>query len=196
MVLFVLGITGRRGSGKDTVANYLSKKHGFRVLTFTDDVLAPMLKSMGKKITRENLIELGMDMRKTFGGNAALVPTLCEMIGREGLWVVSGVRFPGEVRYFRYNFGEKFRLVSVECAAKKRFERLKNRGTKGEKGMSYQEFMKIEKEPTEKPIDRVMKMAKFVLKNNRAKSDLHRQVEKLYQKLGIERPSDSRKVNK
>ncbi|NIO22761.1 MAG: AAA family ATPase [Candidatus Aenigmarchaeota archaeon] len=185
MVLLVLGITGRRGCGKDTVAQYLSKKYGFRVLTFTDDVLAPMLKSMGKGVTRENLIELGMDMRKTFGGNAALVPALCERIGREGLWVVSGVRFREEVEYFRYNFGENFRLVSVECSAKKRFERLKKRGTKGEKGMSYQEFEKIEKEPTEKPINGVMKMARFSLNNNRTESDLHKEIDKLCRKLKI-----------
>jgi len=186
MVLFVLGITGRRGSGKDTVANYLSKKYGFRVLTFTDDVLAPMLKSMGKKVTRENLIELGMDMRETFGGDAALVPALCERIGREGLWAISGVRFSDEVEYLRYNFGDNFRLVSIGCSAKKRFERLKRRGTKGEERMSYSEFVKIEKSPTEKPIEKTMKMAKFRLDNNKTFSDLYRQVDKLHQKLGLE----------
>jgi dephospho-CoA kinase len=183
MKLSVLGITGRRGAGKDTAANYLSKKYGFRVLTFTDDVLAPMLKSMGKEVTRNNLIGLGMDMRKTFGGNAALVPALCEMIGREGLWAVSGVRFPEEVEYFRYNFGENFTLISVECDPKRRHERLKRRGTKGERKMSYREFEEIEKSPTEKPIDRVMKMAKFVLDNNRTKNDLYRQIERIYKKF-------------
>jgi len=185
MGLFVLGITGKRGSGKDTIAHYLSKKYGFRVLTFTDDVLGPMLKSMDKKVTRENLIELGMDMRKTFGGNSALVPTLCERIGREGLWVVSGVRFPEEVRYFRYNFGDNFKLVSVECTSKKRFERLKRRGTKGEKGMSYQKFMEIEKKPTEIHIERTMKMAKFVLNNNKTKNDFYKQIDRIYKKFNL-----------
>lgn len=185
MVLLVLGITGKRGSGKDAMAEYFSKKYGFRVLTFTDDVLAPMLKSMSKKVTRDNLIELGMDMRKTFGGNAALVPVLCERIGREGLWVVSGVRFPAEVRYFRYNFGDNFRLISVKCEGKKRFERLKKRGTKGERKMSYRGFLETEKKPTEKPIDKVMKMAAFELNNNKTKNDLYRQIDRIYKKFNL-----------
>ncbi len=183
MVLFVLGITGRRGAGKDTTAEYLSKRYGFRVLTFTDNVLAPMLKSMKKKVTRENLINLAMDMRKTFGGNAALVPTLCEIIRREGLWAVSGVRFPEEVEYFRETYGDAFRLISVNCSAKKRFERLKKRGTKGEGKMTYKRFLEIEKRPTEKPIDRTMKMANFSLDNNGTKEELYRQIDKIYEKL-------------
>jgi dephospho-CoA kinase len=185
MKLFVLGITGRRGSGKDTAANYLSEKYGFRVLTFTDDVLAPMLKSMGREVTRENLIVLGMDMRKTFGGNAALVPALCEMIGREGLWAVSGVRFPEEVEYFRYNFGENFRLISVKCDPKKRHERLKRRGTKGEGKMSYREFMGIEKKPTEKPIGKTMKMAELKVDNNKTKKDLYMQIDRMCKKNNL-----------
>jgi len=186
MLLLVLGITGRRGSGKDTVAQYLSKKHGFRVLTFTDDVLAPMLKSMGKEVTRENLIELGLDVRKTFGGNAALVPALCERIGREGLWAVSGVRFPEEVEYFRDIFGDRFMLLSVECSPKKRYERLKKRGTKGEGKMGYSEFEKIEERPTEKPIVKTMRMAEFRVDNNKTFSDLYRQIDRLHKKLGLE----------
>ena len=183
MDLLVLGITGRRGAGKDTVAEYFSKKYGFKVLTFTNDVLAPMLRSMGKRVTRENLIELAMDMRKTLGGNAALVPTLCERIGREGFWVVSGIRFPEEVKYFKYNFGDDFKLISVKCATKKRYERLRKRGTKGEKNMSYREFLEIERKPTERQIDRVMKMADFSLSNNKTRRDLYRQIDKIYKKL-------------
>jgi len=189
MVLFVFGITGRRGAGKDTTAEYLSKRYGFRVLTFTDNVLAPMLKSMGKEVTRENLINLAMDMRKTFGGNAALVPTLCEIIRREGLWAVSGVRFPEEVEYFRETYGDAFKLISVKCSAKKRFERLKKRGTKGEGRMTYREFLEVEKRPTEKPIGRVMKMADFSLDNNGTKRELHRQIDDIYEKLKLGKPS-------
>ncbi|NIO19312.1 MAG: hypothetical protein GTN76_00835 [Candidatus Aenigmarchaeota archaeon] len=186
MKLFVLGITGRRGAGKDTAAEYFSKKYGFRVLTFTDDVLAPMLRSMGKKVTRENLIDLGMDMRETFDSKAVLAAALCERIGWRGLWAISGVRFPEEVRYFRSNFGNNFRLISVECSAKKRYDRLRRRGTKGEGRMSYQEFMKIEKRPTEKPIDKTMKMAKFRLDNNKTRNDLYRQIERIYEKFKLE----------
>lgn len=43
MKFLVLGLTGKRGSGKDTMAEYLRKKYGFSVLTYTNDVLGPLL---------------------------------------------------------------------------------------------------------------------------------------------------------
>lgn len=186
MALFVLGITGRRGAGKDTTAQYLSKKYGFNTLNFTDDVLAPMLRSMGKRVTRKNLIELAMDMRETFNSKAVLAAFLCERIGRDGYWVISGVRFPEEVRYFKSELGGKFKLISVECSAKKRYERLKKRGTKGEGKMSYTEFLRIEEKPTEKEIGKVMRMANFKLDNNKSKNDLYRQIDKIYKKFKLE----------
>ena len=67
MKFFVIGITGKRGSGKDTVAEHLESKYGFHVLTYLDHVLAPVLKKEGKEITRENLINLALDMRKKKG---------------------------------------------------------------------------------------------------------------------------------
>jgi dephospho-CoA kinase len=178
----VLGLTGKRGCGKDTAAKYLRNKYGFKILTYTNDVLAPMLKAQGKEITRENLIKLAIDLRKEFG-NVVLSEMICEHVSYDALWVISGVRLPQEVEYMRTRFGEDFKLISIECESKLRYERIRKRGTKGEKELTYDEFLSIEESPTEKPISESMKMADYVLNNDQSKENLYKQIDRLMENL-------------
>jgi len=60
----IIGLTGKRGTGKDTVADYLVRRYGYKKLDFTKDVLAPVLRKAGKPVTRDNLIELAMNGRR------------------------------------------------------------------------------------------------------------------------------------
>ena len=57
MSTIVLGLTGKNASGKGTVAEVL-KEHGF-VYHSLSDSLRDELNFLGKKETRENLIEIG-----------------------------------------------------------------------------------------------------------------------------------------
>ena len=57
MSTIVLGLTGKNASGKGTVAEVL-KEHGF-VYHSLSDSLRDELNLLGKKETRENLIEIG-----------------------------------------------------------------------------------------------------------------------------------------
>ncbi|MEM5871654.1 MAG: AAA family ATPase [Candidatus Aenigmatarchaeota archaeon] len=187
MKFLVLGLTGKRGCGKDTMAEYLQKNYGFRILNFTNDVLGPILKEMGKEVTRENLIELALNLREK-NGNDILAKMLSERIKEnncKGFWVISGIRYLEEVEYFKKTFGENFKLVKIECNIKKRYERIKNRGTKGEDSMSYKEFLEIEKRPTEKSIEKVMKLAEFSLDNNKKFEDFYRAIDDLMEKIKI-----------
>ncbi|RLI99576.1 MAG: hypothetical protein DRP03_03160 [Candidatus Aenigmatarchaeota archaeon] len=183
--MFILGITGRRGAGKDTIADYLAKKYGFKVMVYTDDVLAPILKRQGKEISRENLIRLAMSLRKKHG-NDVVTRMLCKKITRDGNYVISGIRFPEEVEYFRKKFGNKFKLLAVICNTKKRYERIKKRGTKNEDKLSFKEFMEIEKKPTEAPvIDRTIKMANYVIDNNNGIKELEKNIKALVKELKL-----------
>lgn len=82
MDLLVLGLTGKRGSGKDTMADYLKAEYGFEVLTYTNDVLAPILKKDGKDVTRENLITLALALRAK-GGKHIITKLLCDKSNRK-----------------------------------------------------------------------------------------------------------------
>ncbi|MCK4531818.1 MAG: hypothetical protein KAT94_03050, partial [Candidatus Aenigmarchaeota archaeon] len=110
MRFLVLGITGKRGSGKDTAALHLRDKYGFHVLTYTDHVLAPILEKERKAVTRNNLMNLALEMRKSKGKHI-LTELICEKIESNGFWAVSGVRYPEEYEYFKKNFGGNFKLI-------------------------------------------------------------------------------------
>jgi dephospho-CoA kinase len=178
----VLGITGKRGSGKDTVANHLKKKYKFRVLVYTDDLLGPMLKVEGKDVTRDNLIKLATELRKEYGP-AVLTKMLCERIKTDGLWCISGVRLPEEAQYMKINYPGNARLMKVECDNKKRFARIRSRGTKGERSITYKQFLDVEKKPTETPIEKTMKLADFSVDNNGSEKSLQTQIDRIMKGL-------------
>ena len=184
MKFLVLGLTGKRGSGKDTAAFHLRDKYGFQILTYTDHVLTPILEKKYKEVTRENLINLALEMRKE-KGNHILTELICRKIGKEGFWVVSGVRYPEEYEYFKGQFLEGFKMINVGCEAKKRYERTKKRGTKGEADMTFKDFMDIEKKETEKVIDETITHAQFSVDNNGTIGELQKSLDKVVEKLGI-----------
>lgn len=186
MKFLVLGITGSRGAGKDTVALHLKKKYGFRILTFTDDVLAPVLKKRGEEVTRHNLIRLALELRDQ-RGKGVLAGMLSEKIGDSGFWAISGVRYAEEVEIFRKKFGDAFRLLEVRCETRKRFQRVKKRGTKGEGRMSFEEFLKVEEAETEKAVNETIELADYALDNNGSIGELKEQVDDLASGLGMER---------
>ena len=184
MKFLVLGLTGKRGSGKDTMAEYLRKKYGFRVMTYTNDVLSPLLMQMKKDITRENLIDLALEMRRK-SGKHILTELICDKIESDGLWAISGVRYPEEVSHFRKRFGDAFRLVRVECGTRKRYERVKKRGTKGEGKLTLKQFMAIEEKETEKVISQTIKLADFSVDNSSTFDHFYREINALVRRLKL-----------
>lgn len=179
MARLVIGLTGLRGSGKDTVAECMRKKHGFFSLDFTRDVLGPILEKEGRAVTRENLIFLAMAGRKKHG-NGVWAGKIADLAGkREHKFTISGIRFVEEVEEFRRRFGNDFILVAVACAEKKRYERLRSRGTKGEGSMSYERFLELERAPTEAALKKTIPMADFIIDNSGPAGNLPGRVEKL-----------------
>lgn len=184
MKLLVLGLTGKRGSGKDTAAEYLRDEYGFRILTYTDDVLGPVLRGTGKDVVRDNLIDLALDLRKKHGKDI-LTKMIADKVSKEGFWAISGVRYPEEDEYFRKTFGGNYRLVRIICSTEKRYERVVKRGTKGEASMTFDKFTEIEKRETERMIEKTERVADFSIDNNGSIQDLHAGIDRLSRKLGI-----------
>jgi len=184
MKFFVLGVTGKRASGKDTVAHYLRDKYDFEVLTYTDNVLSPILKKQRKRVTRENLINLALEMRKK-RGNYILTAIICEKIEKDGFWVISGVRYPEEYDHFKTYFGDNFKMINVVCESRKRYKRAKKRGTKGEGKMTFDQFMEIEKRETERIINKTIELADFKIDNNGSIEDLKKNIDRMAKEIGL-----------
>ena len=133
----VIGLSGLKGSGKDTVANYLADEHGFRILSFADalkDVTGslwnlprPMLEGdsdvsrkfreeykhpANGKTPRQLLQEVGVAMREVdphvWVNYVRTGIDLSMNNGRDV--VVTDVRFPNEMDMIQY-FGQMWRVV-------------------------------------------------------------------------------------
>ena len=112
--MVIVGLTGKRGCGKDTLARHLRERHGFETLDFTQDVLSPILVNRGLPVTRQNLIDVAMAGRKR-SHDGIWAEKLSVLIKRRPNkdFVISGVRFVEEVKVFRQNFHRDFRLIAI-----------------------------------------------------------------------------------
>lgn len=85
----VIGIAGRAGSGKDTIADYLVSTHGFKKLAFADPIKA-MLRQIGVDCTDRSTKELP---HPTFGKSPR---QMAQFLGTE--WMRNLIHYDGWVR--------------------------------------------------------------------------------------------------
>lgn len=179
--MIVIGLAGQRLCGKNLFAYYLRRKYGFSILDFTTNILAPILRKEGKPVTRDNLVNLAMSLRKKYGIDF-LVKKLCERMG-EGKYVIAGIRFPEEVIHIKKRFGKDFILIGIECDVRIRYERTRRKGTKEDREMTYLDFLEKEKLPTEKIIPETMKLAKLTLTNEKTKEDFYAKIDQVMEEI-------------
>lgn len=125
----VIGLVGRMGSGKSTVANYLTEQYGFKLVKFADP-LKDMLRAVG--IGEEEIeghlknepcdLLMGKTPRfamQTLGtqwGRESIHPQLwvrlwLERAGRHNMVVCDDCRFPNEATTIRENGGKLIRII-------------------------------------------------------------------------------------
>jgi dephospho-CoA kinase len=184
----LIGLTGHRLSGKSLFAYYLRKKYGFRALDFSVNVLSPILRKQGKPVTRENLIKLATELRKEHGTDI-LARKLWEKASH-GKHVISGIRFPEEVKYFKRMFGKDFVLISIKSDSEVRYQRIKKGGTKEDSRMTHKDFMRKDRLPTEKVISESMKLAKFSVTNGKTKKDFYGRIDQVMENIYKQNPKN------
>jgi dephospho-CoA kinase len=182
MAQLIIAITGKRLSGKTTVAEHISSKYGFVALDYTRDVLFPFLMKEGSDIRRENLSHLATTMRRN-SGNDILTRMICECIEEGKSYVIGGLRFPEEAEYLRSRFRGTFRLISIVCTDKLRYERAIARNDKESSGMSFEAFMEMESLPTESPIPKAMELADFTIVNEGTEQELQDKIDRAMEQI-------------
>lgn len=178
----IVGVTGKRLSGKSSVAEHMKEKYGFRVLCFTEDLLMPILIRRKEPVDRRSLIGLGMEIREKYGRKDALIMLLSKKISHGRNYAIAGIRFPEEVSFLRKKFGKGFVLVAVEASAKARFRRAKESKRFAETARR-KDFLKIEQLPTERIIPKTMKLADFWVNSDGTKGKLWKEVNRVMKKL-------------
>ncbi len=177
----ILGLTGEKLSGKDTVAEYLISKYKaehIRHSHFLDDIL----KILDLPLSRRNEIDLGMSLRRTFG-DGILGKALAKKVkeSKNEIIVINGIRFQDELENAR-SLGAK--IIYITAPEEMRFKRFLNRKEKADDAsQNLSEFRLQEHEPTEIGIPSLGAQAEWRIENTRSTEDLYKQIDEIISNL-------------
>ncbi len=177
----IIGLVGKRGSGKSTVAGYLKTNYKVEIRKFSQP-LSRILDKLALPNTRENFQDLAIALRRAFG-QGVLVGPLKKFINESPakIVVVDGLRVWAELEMLR-SFKNNL-LVYIAASAKMRFERLKKSGGKaGREGVDFKEFLRLDRRETELFIKRIGKKADVVVDNAGTKEDLYKKIDQIIKK--------------
>lgn len=187
----IIGLTGKNAAGKGEVATVL-KEGGFQYLSLSD-MLREELKSRGLEVSRENLIQVGRELRERLGGGI-LADKVLQHIEVDKNYIIDSIRNPSEVEVLRRR--QTFRLVSVISSPETRFERIKARGREGDPD-NLEDFNKLEareavsEDPNAQQLNATVKLADVELENDGSLDDLRHQVRELVRTLAKKNPRPS-----
>ncbi len=176
----IIGITGRIGSGKTTLSEYIQEKYGFKKLSFVDKILIPELQKRGKVINRQNLQQIGREFYLKYG-DIKMTEWLLEGIEPKEKWIIDDIRYPTTANYIRDRFPRNFLIIGVKTITRIRFQRILIRGKEGK--ISYEEFSRMDSALTEKQIEEVLSQADYIVENNGSLSDLYQQCDRIMKRI-------------
>ncbi len=168
----ILGVTGYLCAGKDTLADFLIKK-GFRHISLSD-ILRKELKQRGKEVNRNNLVQLGNDLR-SFLGPGILAEKALSMIEEGHDYVISSIGTLGEIKVLQRHEG--FKLIFVDAPQKLRFQRMRSRRRENDPKI-FSEFKKLEEKESKgggkslREFDKCRKEADIIIINDGSPEDL------------------------
>ena len=173
----MIGITGLNASGKDTVAQYICQR-GFIHVSLSDFIRDECTKK-NLEHTRENLIEVGREIREKFG-YAELARRALEKIGDHNA-VVSSIRHPDELALLKQH--NNFHLIAVTVNDRRRFERDQKRND-AHVACTFEEFQKLQRREMSgtgggQQMKEILDQVDDTIQNDTTLSDLHAHIDTL-----------------
>ena len=178
----LIGLVGTLGSGKGIVRELLEER-GFNGKIFSD-VLKEELIKRGIEVNRENLQDMGNEIRNNEGTNT-LAKRLIASLDLTKDCFVDGARNPGEIEELKVN---GFVILSIDAPREIRFKRMLERGAKRDP-KTWDEFLKIEKrdlgeeDKAGQQVSKCMEMADFKLINDLDIKDLNNKITEFLKKI-------------
>ena len=182
----VVGVCGKIGSGKDTFAGYLVRKHEFQKVVMSD-IIVQELKKNDMEINRENMQKLSKEYKLKYG-KGIWAKSSIDYARRSSMRkvVISGIRDTEEVKIFRELLGKDFILVYVKTNPEIRFKRLMQRkGPKDPKTMKDLEEQEQKEAEIYDLYDKFEETADHVVENNRMVVELYALAEEFIKKFRI-----------
>jgi dCMP deaminase len=175
----IVGLTGKNGSGKTAVSEYL-KSRGFEYYSLSDEIREE-IRRRGLKITREILIEVGNELREKLGPGI-LAERIRSHLEDDRNYVIDSIRNPHEVEALRRC--RNFTLLALEADEKVRFERSRQRGRENA-AQTFQKFVEEEareldsSDPASQQLHATCRKADLVVDNNGTLEELHRRLDEV-----------------
>ncbi|MEM4389340.1 MAG: hypothetical protein QXG98_01620 [Candidatus Micrarchaeia archaeon] len=178
----VIGVVGRRGSGKGVLAE-VAKRMGLPVFEMSDVVVKRMLKT--KIIIDNRSLRLFADrLRKRFGAGFVARRTIERIkreVGEAEAAVVVGIRSPAEVREFRKAFSN-FKLIAVTAPLPLRWARVRRR-RRPEDARDFGEFIWAERVEESWGLGKALQSADIKITNAGSKQAFRKKARKLLMML-------------
>ena len=187
MTSIKIGVTGTYCSGKDSFADYLLNK-GFEHLSLSD-ILRDELRSRGLEVNRENLINLGNELREKEGADSLAVRA-AEKMKNEKSYIITSIRNPLEVK--KLSALKNFILINIDAPIKERFKRLIAREDirkEDKANLTFEKFVESEckemesKEEHSQKIKNCVEMAKLTIVNDGRLEDFHKRIDDMIPKI-------------
>lgn len=177
----IIGLVGPIASGKGVVAKYL-KSLGFDLYSLSDRVREEAA-LRGLSLIRENLQNVGNDLRAIYGGQVLAERTLELMTGLEECIVIDAIRNPAEIEFLKKELGVT--IIGIDADTEKRMEwYLWRAGERGEDGATEEDFFRannrdlgIGEEDSGQQVGRCLDMADIIIRNEGSKRYLLEEVD-------------------
>jgi dCMP deaminase len=175
----IIGLTGKNGSGKTEVSEYL-KSRGFSYHSLSDAIREEISKN-GREVTRDILIRTGNELRARYGPGI-LAERISAYLDKDHNYVVDSIRNPYEIEVLKRR--KDFTLLALDADPKIRFERSRNRGREAA-AQTFEQFAQEEARelssdnPANQQLLATLSAADVTVTNNGTLEDLHRKLDDL-----------------
>jgi dephospho-CoA kinase len=178
----LIAVIGLNGSGKDTVAEYISKKYGYKHISLSN-IVREIVQEQGKNPSdRNNLNFVADEQRKLIGPDFLAKRALVNYSLKDKL-VLSSFRHPSEICVVKENKGVVLRIdVPLEVRFKRTLVRKQNNPL-DHGSINFDDFVEKEKKELSNPdkdkmqINEVMKLADFIIKNDSTLASLYKKID-------------------
>ncbi len=177
----IIGLCGYNAAGKSEVANILKEKN-YTYFSLSD-VIRDETKKRNLELSRENLVNIGNELREKFGANI-LAKRIIEKVNEElnkgkRDFVIDSIRNVKEVEELKKM--NEFILLGVNASIELRFERAKKRG-RNENALTLKEFEEQEKKEllgneNAQQLDKVYKLSDKLIYNDSTIEDLKKKID-------------------
>lgn len=187
----IIGLTGKNGSGKGEVANFL-KERGFHYFSLSD-ALRDEASKRGETVSREVLVKLGNELREK-EGPGCLAERIFSKLDPEKNYAIDSIRHPSEVQVFRRR--NDFKLLKTHAPDRLRFERLKQRGRENDPRV-WEDFLALEAKEakshvkTDQQLDQTLALADIQVDNNGPLKELHDKIKQILVQIAQSAPRPS-----